>query len=281
MCRFCEGHGHMRNLPVGITLGDPAGIGPEIVARVLGEGPPCPCVVYGDAAALGRAARLVGASFDVRGRRQARRRVVAVRCGSCRAGRQRPGGSRDGSRFCGSRGRGLWVHHTSHRRRPRGPIVCHRHCADQQGCLAGRRRPLPRPHGDPRGPKRHGGLRHDAGQRRTPRAAGHDTPVAYGGHQGRDAGQRVARHPARPRGDARLRARNAAHRGRGAQSPCRRERPVRTGGPRHHRTRDRGGARPKASTPRDPGLATPSSCGRVEASSMSWWRSITTRASSR
>ncbi len=55
----------MRNLPVGITLGDPAGIGPEIVARVLGEGPPCPCVIYGDAAVLGRAARLVGASFDV------------------------------------------------------------------------------------------------------------------------------------------------------------------------------------------------------------------------
>ncbi len=51
--------------PVGITMGDPAGIGPEIVARVLGEGSPCPCVVYGDAAILGRAARLVGASFEI------------------------------------------------------------------------------------------------------------------------------------------------------------------------------------------------------------------------
>ncbi len=55
----------MSLLPIGITMGDPAGIGPEIVARVLGEGSPCPCVVYGDAAALGRAARLVGASFDI------------------------------------------------------------------------------------------------------------------------------------------------------------------------------------------------------------------------
>ncbi len=55
----------MNRLPIGITLGDPAGIGPEIVARVLGEGPPCPCVVYGDAAILSRAAKLVGASFEV------------------------------------------------------------------------------------------------------------------------------------------------------------------------------------------------------------------------
>ena len=55
----------MNNRPVGITMGDPAGIGPEIVARVLGEGPPCPCVVYGDQEVLLRAATLVGASFDV------------------------------------------------------------------------------------------------------------------------------------------------------------------------------------------------------------------------
>ena len=47
--------------PIGITMGDPAGIGPEIVCRFLAEGPPRPAVVYGDAGALRRAATLVGA----------------------------------------------------------------------------------------------------------------------------------------------------------------------------------------------------------------------------
>lgn len=42
-------------LPVAITLGDAAGIGPEIVAKSWRQGLPAPAVVYGDAAALGRA----------------------------------------------------------------------------------------------------------------------------------------------------------------------------------------------------------------------------------
>ena len=42
--------------PIGITLGDPAGIGPEIVARLAAEDPGYPYVVYGDAGALRRGA---------------------------------------------------------------------------------------------------------------------------------------------------------------------------------------------------------------------------------
>ncbi len=52
--------------PIGITMGDPAGIGPEIVARLCAAGLPRPCLVYGDAAALRRAAALVGADLAVR-----------------------------------------------------------------------------------------------------------------------------------------------------------------------------------------------------------------------
>ncbi len=52
--------------PIGITMGDPAGIGPEIVARLFAAGVPRPCLVYGDAAALRRAAALVGADLAVR-----------------------------------------------------------------------------------------------------------------------------------------------------------------------------------------------------------------------
>ena len=49
--------------PIGITMGDPAGIGPEIVCRFLAEGPARPALVYGDAATLRRAAALVGANL--------------------------------------------------------------------------------------------------------------------------------------------------------------------------------------------------------------------------
>jgi 4-hydroxythreonine-4-phosphate dehydrogenase len=50
----------MADRPIGITMGDPAGIGPEIVARLLAAPLPAPCVVFGDAARLRAAARLAG-----------------------------------------------------------------------------------------------------------------------------------------------------------------------------------------------------------------------------
>src|SRR4029077_17634709 len=42
--------------PIAISLGDPAGIGPEIVARALAARPDADVVVYGDAGGLARAA---------------------------------------------------------------------------------------------------------------------------------------------------------------------------------------------------------------------------------
>ncbi len=53
-------------LPIAITMGDPAGIGPEIVARLFAEGVPVPCLVFGDAGALRRAAAGVGTFPPVR-----------------------------------------------------------------------------------------------------------------------------------------------------------------------------------------------------------------------
>ena len=47
--------------PIGITMGDAAGIGPEIIARLIVEGLPHPAVVYGDAGALRRALSVIGA----------------------------------------------------------------------------------------------------------------------------------------------------------------------------------------------------------------------------
>ena len=50
-------------LPIAITMGDPAGIGPEIIAKAFRDSPAdlAGCVVVGDVASLRRAAGLVGA----------------------------------------------------------------------------------------------------------------------------------------------------------------------------------------------------------------------------
>ena len=45
---------------IGISLGDPAGIGPEVVVRALAARPTVPAVVYGDAGVLERAAGVAG-----------------------------------------------------------------------------------------------------------------------------------------------------------------------------------------------------------------------------
>lgn len=52
-------------LPVGITMGDAAGIGPEIVVKAYAQGLGAPCVVYGDAGALRRAVAQLGARLDI------------------------------------------------------------------------------------------------------------------------------------------------------------------------------------------------------------------------
>ncbi|MDD3757052.1 MAG: 4-hydroxythreonine-4-phosphate dehydrogenase PdxA [Advenella sp.] len=43
-------------LPLGITMGDAAGIGPELVVKLFANGLPAPAVVYGDTGSLARAA---------------------------------------------------------------------------------------------------------------------------------------------------------------------------------------------------------------------------------
>jgi 4-hydroxythreonine-4-phosphate dehydrogenase len=46
--------------PIAISLGDPAGIGPEIVVRALAERPAAEVIVFGDAGVLARAAKVAG-----------------------------------------------------------------------------------------------------------------------------------------------------------------------------------------------------------------------------
>ncbi|CAM3733059.1 4-hydroxythreonine-4-phosphate dehydrogenase PdxA [Bordetella sputigena] len=52
-------------LPLGITMGDAAGIGPEIVVQAYAQGLAAPAIVYGDAGALRRAAQMLGARLDI------------------------------------------------------------------------------------------------------------------------------------------------------------------------------------------------------------------------
>ncbi len=51
--------------PVGITMGDPCGIGPEIVARVFADGLPHDAIVIGDAGVMQRAVNALGLALKV------------------------------------------------------------------------------------------------------------------------------------------------------------------------------------------------------------------------
>lgn len=66
------------NTPVGFTLGDAAGIGPEIIVKAFAHGLKAPAIVFGDTGALQRAVRQLGARLDVR-------RIASPREASCRA----------------------------------------------------------------------------------------------------------------------------------------------------------------------------------------------------
>ncbi len=54
------------NTPVGFTLGDAAGIGPEIIVKAFAHELKAPAIVFGDAGALQRAVRQLGARLEVR-----------------------------------------------------------------------------------------------------------------------------------------------------------------------------------------------------------------------
>jgi 4-hydroxythreonine-4-phosphate dehydrogenase len=72
--------------PVGITMGDAAGIGPEIVVQALAQGLGAPAVVYGDAGTLRRAVDMLGARLgveEIADVTQARPRVDIIQVVAC------------------------------------------------------------------------------------------------------------------------------------------------------------------------------------------------------
>ena len=52
-------------IPLAMTMGDAAGIGPEIIVKLHAKGLSAPCVVYGDSVALRRACALLDAPLDI------------------------------------------------------------------------------------------------------------------------------------------------------------------------------------------------------------------------
>lgn len=52
-------------LPIGITMGDAAGIGPELILKLFTQGLPHPAVVYGDLGTLARCAQDLGLSIPL------------------------------------------------------------------------------------------------------------------------------------------------------------------------------------------------------------------------
>ena len=55
----------LNRIPLAMTVGDAAGIGPEIVVKLHVQGLNAPCVVYGDAGALRRACALLNVSLKI------------------------------------------------------------------------------------------------------------------------------------------------------------------------------------------------------------------------
>jgi 4-hydroxythreonine-4-phosphate dehydrogenase len=58
-------HSGQNNQPLGITMGDAAGIGPEIIVKLHVKGLPAPCVVYGDMPSLQRAVNALQSTLTI------------------------------------------------------------------------------------------------------------------------------------------------------------------------------------------------------------------------
>lgn len=58
-------HSELKDRPLGITMGDAAGIGPEIIVKLHAKGLPAACVVYGDVASLERTVKSLGCTVKI------------------------------------------------------------------------------------------------------------------------------------------------------------------------------------------------------------------------
>lgn len=67
------------NLPVGFTMGDAAGIGPEIIVKSFAHGLKAPAIVFGDVGAMQRAVAALGARIEVLA-------IASLDQAKCRAG---------------------------------------------------------------------------------------------------------------------------------------------------------------------------------------------------
>ena len=236
--------GGQRSRSLAVSLGDPAGIGPEIVVRAAASSRVrslCRLVVFGDAGCSIARARVCGIDVAPNGdRERAAGRPRRTRGKSCRSR----------ARAAAKRRSATWK-----RRRASGSPASMRRAGDRaaQQVLAQSRGPrLRRTHRLPVGSGRHAG---DDDARRPQAARGARD------HPRRDRG-RAAR--ARVRGDRALRAghvrcilrryhgiADAAPRGRGPQSARRRGRPVRRRRGAHHRAGRAGIVAPPCTWPRD------------------------------
>ena len=272
---------------VAITMGDAAGVGPEVVVKALADPEVydrCRPLVVGDARRLRRAAEITGVDLEVspvdrtRGRRlpaRHRRRPrprpaspTTCRSASCRRWRAR-------APTASSRPR--WSSPAAGTRR------CHLHRAAEQGGAARGRSRLPRPHRAARRADRHPGGVDDA---RRAAAAGdprdHPHRAARRGRAHR-AGPRRADHPPRPR-HARERPASSTRGSRCAASTRTPARTACSATARRRRRSSPGVAAARAERHRRAGAAArPTRCSSAPGAATSTWssRCTTTRATAR
>ena len=145
-----------------LTVGDPAGIGPEIVLRALASSErPAEPVVFGSVAALADRARASACAP-----RRPQIRLVDVAADGRRA------------RLSAAAGRAAAEAVLRAAAERGGARGCDGHGAAQQGVAPRRRPSLARPHRDAGGGGRRVGRRHDVRGRRAARRAAHDPSLA-------------------------------------------------------------------------------------------------------
>ena len=163
-------------MPIAITMGDAAGIGPEIIVGALARRRRVlpAAVVIGDAERLRRAAAVLGVDVDI---------VAVARPGRRGAGAARSTASTSAwipadlpfGELSAQAGEAAYQYDRARgRARPGGRRRRHLHGAAQQGGAARRRAPLPRPHRAARRADRRRGLRDDADHAEAARHPRHD-----------------------------------------------------------------------------------------------------------
>ena len=266
---------------LGITMGDPAGVGPEITAKALARPDvtaACRPVVIGDGAIMAATLAMLQSPLRLHAVKRVGDCAFAAGTLECLDLANVDAAGLPRGAVSAEAGRAAYAYiETAVATVPVGRDRRHRDRPGEQGSARRRRRPALRAHGDPRQALGDDRLRHAADGQGAPRDPRHHARLAPPRPRPGDARPGGARDPARAADDDVSRRGAAEDRRVRAQSARRGRRALRRRGEEGDHPRRRSGARATASTSTVPCPPTRSSRARGAASSTSSSRCTTTR----